>query len=188
VHIEDRDRSIAPVLALVGGLMLLVGSLLSWVSVEATPLSLSVRGSSTPLGIAAAACGLVAVAWGVLAMTGRLVPPVIVLVAGIAAVVFATLAVIGRDDIGSDALADRIAEIESIPVTQAREQIELAQRFGGVRISGSAGVYLAVGGGVAAAAAGWIAAAGRRGRRPAARSVITVDLPPDRGSGREPGP
>ncbi|MEX0990475.1 MAG: hypothetical protein WD206_09320 [Actinomycetota bacterium] len=194
-----RDTTITPVLVLVAAGMLLVGSCLGWVSVEAVPLSLSLTGIATWYGIVTFVCGVATLGIGIVAMVGGRIPIALLAAAGIVAVVLGTVAVADRASIGEDALAERTAEVEGVSVEQARAIVEQARRFGVVEVSGGTGLYLVVAGGLCAAAAAWLAAAGRR--RPPARgpappsSTVVVDVPPpsalprrreDPDGGREP--
>lgn len=168
--------------------MLIVGSLLTWVEVDATLLSSSVRGIDTVYGIVVLACGAAASAAGVLGWLGRDVAPIVLVVVGTLAVLAATIGVGTRATTGTEALAERTAAIEGISIKQARLVVEQSLRFGTVGFSGGAGVYLSVAGGLSVLASAWLEVVGRRLRRATSRgstSRIVVDVPPSGSSHAE---
>lgn len=156
---ETPTLSMPGVLALFGGLMVAVGSILDWfggTTIGASALSVSgIEGSE---GKVAFVCGAAAVVLGIAATTGRVQrrpgAMTALIIAGLLALALAAYSAATADERLVDAAAARVAERPGVGDAQARAIVEGAFRSTDVSVSVEAGLFLVLGGAALIVAAG----------------------------------
>ena len=160
-------------LTVLGGLVLVVGSLLPWVTFQVAyrgfAFSRSSSGLDTSAGRIALGVGILAVAGGA-AMTMVRNPAggrglaVAALALGIVAAALAAHDISTKDRAVNAVLQDRLSRALGRPLTI--QQIELVERIAGVEVSLGMGIYLALGGGLLTVAGGFAMLAVRQDDAP----------------------
>jgi hypothetical protein len=149
-------------LTVLGGLFLVVGSVLPWVTFQVAyrgfGFSRSSSGLDTWAGRIALGIGILAVAGGAaMAMVGNSATArglaVAALALGIVAAALAAHDISTKDRAVNAVLQDRLSRVLGRPLTI--QQIELVKGLAGVEVSLAMGIYLALGGGLLTVAGGF---------------------------------
>lgn len=161
----------AAVLAVVGGILAVAGSFLTWAEASVGPASFSARGIEgwegkvTTIGGAVLLAGGISVFMGRADARGRLRGSAIV--GGLtAAGVGLYTAVTARDQIVDAAVSEIVAQTPGTSAAQARSSLDLALEQGLLTLSLQIGIWLVIVGGVVGVLAGILA---MRQREPAAQ-------------------
>lgn len=152
-----RSMPIGPILAIVGGALLAIGSFLAWVTLSGGGLSETASGIDGSDGYITLVAGVVAIATGGAAMrAGRRALAVLAIVAGLVG------GGVGLYDALSvrDQIADEIASQQGIPADQARAAIDALIDSGQLDLSMGIGLYVVIAGGAIAIVGGVLQMAG----------------------------
>ncbi|MGZ5352762.1 MAG: Trp biosynthesis-associated membrane protein [Actinomycetota bacterium] len=168
---------IGPILAIVGGALLAVGSFLAWAKVEGGGVSTSATGMDGSDGWITLASGLVAIACGLAAMrAGRRALAVLAMVAGLVGGGLGLYDALTAEDSVLDAAAEEIAPEFGVSVDEVRVLLDQAIDAGELSITLSIGLYLVIGGGVLALVGGGLMLSGGS-KAPSMPAVVAAPGP-----------
>jgi hypothetical protein len=172
---ESRATPIGPVLAIVGGALLVVGSFLDWAKVEGGGgISSSASGMDGSDGWITLASGAVAIVVGLVAFrAGRRALAVLAVVAGLVGGGLGLYDALTAEDSVLDAAAEEIAPQFGASVEEVRTLLDQAIDAGEISISLSIGLYLVIAGGAIAIVGGLLQMAGGS-RAPAMPAAATA--------------
>jgi hypothetical protein len=160
---EGRSTPIGPVLAILGGALLAIGSFLSWAEVSGGGVSVSAKGIDGTDGWVTLVAGLIAIVAGIAAMRGgRRALAVLAIVAGLVGGGLGLYDALTAEDSVLDAAAEEIATQVGASVEEVRVLLDQAIESGEFGISLSIGLYLVIGGGLIAIVGGILQMAGGR--------------------------
>lgn len=151
----SRSMPIGPVLAIVGGALLAIGSFLSWATVSGAGTEVSAKGVDGTDGYVTLVAGVVALAVGLAAMkAGRRALAVIAIVAGIVGAGLGIYDATTAKDSVLDAAAEEVATQVGATPDEVRDLLDQAIDAGQLGISISFGLYIVIGGGALAIVGG----------------------------------
>jgi hypothetical protein len=160
---------IGPVLALIGGALLAIGSFLAWAEVSGGGVSTSAAGIDGSDGWITLIAGLVAIAAGVAALrAGRRLLAILAIVAGLVGGGVGLYDALTAEDSVLDAAAEEIAPQFGASAEEVRVLLDEAIDAGQLGISLSIGLYMVIGGGVLAIVGGVLQLGSRGAQAPAA--------------------
>jgi hypothetical protein len=160
----SRSMPIGPVLAILGGALLAIGSFLSWAEVSGGGTSVSAKGIDGTDGWVTLIAGLIAIAAGAAAMRGgRRALAILTIVAGLVGGGLGIYDALTAEDSVLDAAAEEIAPQFGVSADEVRVLLDEAIETGELGISLSIGLYLVIGGGVIAIIGGALQLAGGGG-------------------------
>jgi hypothetical protein len=140
---------IGPVLALIGGALLAIGSFLAWAEVSGGGVSTSAAGIDGTDGWITLIAGLVAIAVGLVALrAGRRMLAVLAIVAGLVGGGVGVYDALTAEDSVLDAAAEEIAPQFGASAEEVRVLLDEAIDAGQLSISISIGLYMVIVGGV----------------------------------------
>jgi hypothetical protein len=174
--------SIGPVLAIAGGVLLVIGSFLSWAEISGGGQSQSVSGTDVTDGWVTLVAGLVAIAAGVAALRAPRRP--LAVAAGIAGgfgVGFGLFDALTLKDSALDSVAEETAAASGVSFQELRTLLDVLIDNGQLGISIGIGLYVVIAGGVLAMVGAALQLARDGSTTPA------VDMPTAVAAG-EPGP
>jgi hypothetical protein len=168
-----RSMPIGPILAIVGGALLAIGSFLSWATVSGAGTEVSATGMDGSDGVVTLVAGILALACGLLAMrAGRRILAIIAILAGLAGAGLGIYDAVTAKDSVLDAAAEQVASQVGATVDEVRALLDDAIDAGQLSISISIGLYVVIGGGLLALVGGFLmlGSTGARSAAPAAPS------------------
>lgn len=143
-----RSGSVAPILAIVGGVLLAVGSFLAWASVSGGGTSITAKGTDGSDGYITLVAGIIVVACGVLLLRGG--KKVIAVIAIVAALIGGGVglydALTAKDRVLNDA-AEELATQFGATTSEVRALLDQAIDAGQIAISLELGIYMVIVGG-----------------------------------------
>lgn len=159
---RSGSGSIAPAIAVLGGILAVLGSISNWAKASAGSFSASAKGIDGWEGKVTIVAGLILIVAGVSAVMGTAGPTKGIrgsaLVGGLLATGVATYTALTAKDQVIDSATSEIAKQLAIPVATARAAVEQAINRGDLSVSLVIGIYIVIAGGilgiVAAALAG----------------------------------
>jgi hypothetical protein len=155
LDVTERTAPTAGIVAIVGGALLALGSLLPWAEVSGSGASVTAKGIDGSDGYITLAAGIVAIVVGVV-MTRR-AKRVLTVLAILAGVVGGGLglydAVTAKDSV-LDAAAEELAPSFEVSVDQVRVVLDQAVDAGQLGVSVGIGLYVVIAGGVVALVGG----------------------------------
>lgn len=151
----NRAMPIGPVLALIGGALLAIGSFLAWAEVSGGGVSTSAAGIDGTDGWITLIAGLVAIAVSLVALrAGRRMLAVLAIVAGLVGGGVGVYDALTAEDSVLDAAAEEIAPQFGASAEEVRVLLDEAIDAGQLSISISIGLYMVIAGGVLAIVGG----------------------------------
>jgi hypothetical protein len=166
----QRGAPVGAVIAIVGGVLLAVGSFLSWAEVTGGGVSVTAKGIDGSDGYLTLAAGAVAILVGLAGLRmGRRLFGVLALVAGLLGGGFGLYDALTAEDSVLDAAAEEIAPQFGVSVDEVRTILDEAIDSGQLDISISIGLIIVIAGGAIAAIGGVLMLA--RGAGPAASTA-----------------
>lgn len=179
---EGEGRARVPaVVTIAGGLLMVVGSLLPFVSVEAGAFggSQTFTGLDTPDGKFTLGAGVALAVLGAVILAAAGVLPKVM--GGLALVLGGVMAVLIWMDIaslGADALRNLVRESGAVPPGVSEDQVVEILEQSGVSVSAGVGLYLAFAGAIVGAVGGIMALVARTRRPEAAPPSASPEAPP----------
>jgi hypothetical protein len=158
---ETNNRwPVAGLLAMTGGVLLVIGSLLVWATVSGGGQPVAARGVDASLGFTTLAAGLVALGVGIVMMTRWVPPPELAgrlaafaICAGVVGCGIGIYGALSTQDSILDAAADELAPSFG-STARARALLDQAVDAGRISFTVGVGVYTVIAGGVLALAGG----------------------------------
>lgn len=158
----SRSTPIGPILAIVGGALLAIGSFLSWATVSGTGTDVSATGMDGSDGVITLVAGLAALACGVIAMkAGRRALAVIAIVAGLIGAGVGLYDALTAKDSVLDSASEEVATQVGATKEEVRAFLDDAIDAGQLSISIGIGLYIVIGGGVIALVGGVLQMGGK---------------------------
>lgn len=158
----SRSTPIGPILAIVGGALLAIGSFLSWATVSGTGTEVSATGMDGSDGVITLVAGLAALACGVIAMkAGRRALAVIAIVAGLIGAGVGLYDALTAKDSVLDSASEEVATQVGATTEEVRAFLDDAIDAGQLSISIGIGLYIVIGGGVIALVGGVLQMGGK---------------------------
>jgi hypothetical protein len=181
---EPRAAPTAGIVAIVGGALLAVGSLLPWAEVSGSGESVTAKGLDGSDGYITLAAGVVAVVTGLVMLRGtrRAVAVVAVLVGLVGGGLALYDALTAKDSV-LDAAAEELAPSFGVSADQVRAALDQAIDEGQLGVSISIGLYVAMAGGLIAIVGGVLGLRESAGVTPAA--TAPPPSPPDAPTARD---
>lgn len=161
----SRTTPIGPVLAIAGGVLLAIGSFLTWVTVDVRAQGVSDSGTGIDVddGWITLAAGIVLVAAGALNLRSpRRALAVLMVLVGVLGLALGVWEIVTVEDRALDAFAEELAPQFGISAGEFRALLDVAVEQGEVDISGGIGLYLVLAGSVVGIAGGAIQLSGGR--------------------------
>jgi hypothetical protein len=175
---ESRRTPIGPVLAVVGGALLVVGSFLAWAKVSGGGVSVSAKGIDGSDGWVTVIAGAVALAVGIAAMRGpRRALAILAILAGLAGGGLGVYDALTAKDSVLDAAAEEIAPGFGATPEEVRGLLDDAIDAGQLEISLSIGLYIVIAGGALALVGGALQLGGGS-QAPSMPGAFTADAVP----------
>jgi len=178
-HTEGSTRApVGAILAMVGGVLLAVGSFLAWAEVSGGGTSVTAKGIDGSDGYITLAAGAVALLVGI-AMTrqARRMLAVLVILAGIVGGGIGLYDALTAKDSVLDAAAEELAPTFGASAETVRVALDQAIEAGQLSVSISIGLYVVIAGGVVALIGGIVGLRGSAAE-PAATSGTLASAPP----------
>jgi hypothetical protein len=151
----SRGTPIGAVIAIVGGVLLAVGSFLSWAEVSGGGVSVTAKGTDGSDGYVTLIAGLVAVAAGIAMMRmGRRALAVLAILAGLVGGGLGLYDALTAEDSVLDAAAEEIAPQFGATAEEVRVLLDDAIDAGQLDISIAFGLFIVIGGGALAVVGG----------------------------------
>ena len=168
-HAASRRTPIGPILAIVGGALLAVGSFLSWAEVSGGGVSVSAKGIDGSDGWITLGAGVLAIVVGIAGMArgGRRALAVLAIIAGLVGGGLGVYDAMTAEDSVLDAAAEEIAPQLGATAEEVRGLLDDAIDSGQLDISIAFGLYIVIAGGVIALVGGAIQMAGGGASAPA---------------------
>ena len=163
---QERSQGgrLGAALAVPGGVVIVIGSILSWAKASVTGFSATAKGINGWEGKATILGGVILLIGGIAALAApgarALLRALAIVGGGIAAGVGIHTALTAKDQVIDDA-ASEIGKQLGIPFNQARASVQQAIDQGALKISLEVGLYLVIVGGLVGIAAGLLALARR---------------------------
>jgi hypothetical protein len=148
---ETRTTPIGPVLAIVGGVLLAIGSFLTWVTVDVRAQDVSDSGTGIDVddGWITLVLGVVLVVAGVINLrSSRRALAVVAIVLGVLGLALGVWEIVTVEERALDAFAEELAPQFGISTGEFRALLDVAVEQGEVDISGGIGLYLVLAGSV----------------------------------------
>jgi len=150
-----RSTPIGPILAIVGGALLAIGSFLTWATVSGAGTEVSAKGVDGSDGYYTLVAGLVALACGLVSMkAGRRALAVVAIVAGLLGAGVGLYDALTAKDRVLDSAAEQAATQLGATPEEVRTFLDEAIDAGQLSISITIGLYVVIGGGVIAIVGG----------------------------------
>jgi hypothetical protein len=162
------------IIAVVGGLLLAIGSFLSWATVSGGGDSVSASGTDGSDGYITLICGVIALAIGAAWFAkgaGKRALAILVLLAGLIGGGVGVYDAMTAKDSVLDGAAEELAPSFGVPADQVRVLLDQAIDAGQLSISLSIGLYMVIGGGLLALVGG-VLGMRARGTEPAAATPV----------------
>ena len=178
-HTEGSTRApVGAILAMVGGVLLAVGSFLAWAEVSGGGTSVTAKGVDGSDGYITLAAGAVALLVGI-AMTrqARRMLAVLVILAGIVGGGIGLYDALTAKDSVLDAAAEELAPTFGASAEEVRAALDQAIDAGQLSVSISIGLYVVIAGGVVALIGGILGLRGSTAE-PAAAGTVASAPPP----------
>jgi hypothetical protein len=185
---QARGAPIGPILAIVGGALLAIGSFLPWAEVSGNGVSSSASGIDGSDGFVTVVAGAVAIVTGIVAMrAGRRLLAILAVVAGLVGGGLGVYDALTAEDSVLDTAAEEIAPQFGVTPEQVRTLLDEAIAGGELSVSISIGLYVVIAGGALALVGGAIQMMGRGARAPATPidSASATAMPPPSAPVRE---
>ena len=179
-HTEGSTRApVGAILAMVGGVLLAVGSFLAWAEVSGGGTSVTAKGVDGSDGYITLAAGAVALLVGI-AMTrqARRMLAVLVILAGIVGGGIGLYDALTAKDSVLDAAAEELAPTFGASAEEVRAALDQAIDAGQLSVSISIGLYVVIAGGVVALIGGILGLRGSTAEPAAAPGTIASAPPP----------
>jgi hypothetical protein len=179
-HTEGSTRApVGAILAMVGGVLLAVGSFLAWAEVSGGGTSVTAKGVDGSDGYITLAAGAVALLVGI-AMTrqARRMLAVLVILAGIVGGGIGLYDALTAKDSVLDAAAEELAPTFGASAEEVRAALDQAIDAGQLSVSISIGLYVVIAGGVVALIGGILGLRGSTAEPAAAPGTVASAPPP----------
>jgi len=179
-HTEGSTRApVGAILAMVGGVLLAVGSFLAWAEVSGGGTSVTAKGVDGSDGYITLAAGAVALLVGI-AMTrqARRMLAVLVILAGIVGGGIGLYDALTAKDSVLDAAAEELAPTFGASAEQVRLALDQAIDAGQLSVSISIGLYVVIAGGVVALIGGIVGLRGSAAEAAATTGTFASAPPP----------
>jgi hypothetical protein len=179
-HTEGSTRApVGAILAMVGGVLLAVGSFLAWAEVSGGGTSVTAKGVDGSDGYITLAAGAVALLVGI-AMTrqARRMLAVLVILAGIVGGGIGLYDALTAKDSVLDAAAEELAPTFGASAEEVRAALDQAIDAGQLSVSISIGLYVVIAGGVVALIGGILGLRGSAAEPAAAPGTVASAPPP----------
>jgi hypothetical protein len=179
-HTEGSARApVGAILAMVGGVLLAVGSFLAWAEVSGGGTSVTAKGVDGSDGYITLAAGAVALLVGI-AMTrqARRMLAVLVILAGIVGGGIGLYDALTAKDSVLDAAAEELAPTFGASAEEVRAALDQAIDAGQLSVSISIGLYVVIAGGVVALIGGILGLRGSTAEPAAAPGTVASAPPP----------
>jgi len=179
-HTESSTRApVGAILAMVGGVLLAVGSFLAWAEVSGGGTSVTAKGVDGSDGYITLAAGAVALLVGI-AMTrqARRMLAVLVILAGIVGGGIGLYDALTAKDSVLDAAAEELAPTFGASAEEVRAALDQAIDAGQLSVSISIGLYVVIAGGVVALIGGILGLRGSTAEPAAAPGTVASAPPP----------
>ena len=176
---ERRGAPTAGIVAIVGGVLLALGSFLPWAEVSGSGASVTAKGLDGSDGYITLAAGLVAVVAGLVMLRGmRKVVAVVAILAGLIGGGLALYDAITAKDSVLDAAAEELAPTFGVSADQVRAALDQAIDARQLDVSIGIGLYVVMAGGLAAIVGGVLGLRDSAGEPAEPMPAVTEAPPP----------
>jgi hypothetical protein len=174
----NSRTTVGPILAIVGGTVLAIGSLTQWVSIGGRGPDFSASGIDVGDGWIAVVIGVALAAVGIASLRNHAkVLAQVCIVIGLAGIVLGGWEIVAVEELAVDALEDLLPPDPGISAEENRDIIAVAIQQAGANISAGIGLFLTIGGGALGVIGG--ASLRRRTHSTAPASSSPTDAPAD---------